>query len=516
VVQRQPKDAPAAATGTLDPTQDLVSDLFANDIALKACFNGKRTFKLGDKGMAVAKIQRALMTLGANFPFPRPNAIFGPETKTSVEFFQRSYAMPANQITGIVDKPTISKLDVALLGHPGPVPDALTLAPLTPPGGAATPTLATPIGPVPPPTLTIPKPGAAPPQAAAGKAATTDVPTDVAVAADPANTLSGHQMFQIWFQLWIRRHNAALANVNAIERRLWRADQVAYANNKSLFDAGKRDALGPEHQAAADRRDSANYMLSAVPDILNWLEDWVDSAKHHVTLDQVDKKAREIAHAKGLFQEFVTPVFLGIVGAGMARAGRPPPAAAEEAPAAPAAAKGGAVPSLEEWGDVPSPPVKPNAEVPAAEPADGPITVRVPAAGNRTPAQGRVVAAARPVATPEPGVVGPTTLTAEEAAQIQALADKYNTQIDVIGSRAAGRGRNIETNLPVGKGRGTRSDIDFRYDGQVEIDTSGTFTNELHNVGRGAGSPSFVDGPGNSTPPVIEFKPGVPAVLRTE
>jgi RHS repeat-associated protein len=114
------------------------------------------------------------------------------------------------------------------------------------------------------------------------------------------------------------------------------------------------------------------------------------------------------------------------------------------------------------------------------------------------------------------GKFGPGTLTPKETAQIQALADKHNTQIDVIGSRAAGRGRNIETNLPVGKGLATRSDIDYRYDGQVEIDTGGHFTPKLRDVGGGAGSPSFATGPGGSNPPVIEFKPGVPPVRRTE
>jgi hypothetical protein len=113
------------------------------------------------------------------------------------------------------------------------------------------------------------------------------------------------------------------------------------------------------------------------------------------------------------------------------------------------------------------------------------------------------------------------TLTNGEAAEIQGLANKYNSQIDVIGSRAFGKGRKIRSNLPVGKDPPgqpgtTRSDIDFRYDGQVEINHRGGFTDELREVGKGAGAPSFSSGPGNSRAPVIEFRPGVSPVWRRE
>jgi RHS repeat-associated protein len=115
---------------------------------------------------------------------------------------------------------------------------------------------------------------------------------------------------------------------------------------------------------------------------------------------------------------------------------------------------------------------------------------------------------------------GRGTLTNGETAEIQALANKYSTQIDVLGSRAAGKGRRIRSDLPVGKdapGQSpTRSDIDFRYDGQVEIDHRGAFTDELREVGKGAGAPSFSSGPGGSRAPVIEFRPGVPPVWRKE
>jgi len=55
-------------------------------------------------------------------------------------------------------------------------------------------------------------------------------------------------------------------------------------------------------------------------------------------------------------------------------------------------------------------------------------------------------------------------LTEGERAEIQRIANRYNTIIDVVGSRAAGTARNIDTDFPVGKGVGSRSDIDFRID----------------------------------------------------
>lgn len=99
------------------------------------------------------------------------------------------------------------------------------------------------------------------------------------------------------------------------------------------------------------------------------------------------------------------------------------------------------------------------------------------------------------------------TLTASETAEIQAIASKFNTQIDVIGSRAAGMGRNIDNPaLPIGKGVGTRSDIDFRINGQVDIDTRGALTDQLNQVGNGAGSVASSTGL-PSQQPVITFKP---------
>jgi hypothetical protein len=52
-------------------------------------------------------------------------------------------------------------------------------------------------------------------------------------------------------------------------------------------------------------------------------------------------------------------------------------------------------------------------------------------------------------------------LLPSEVAQIQGLVDELGAPIDVVGSAARGARRNIGSSLPIGKGAGTRSDIDF-------------------------------------------------------
>jgi hypothetical protein len=73
--------------------------------------------------------------------------------------------------------------------------------------------------------------------------------------------------------------------------------------------------------------------------------------------------------------------------------------------------------------------------------------------------------------------------------------------------RAAGKGRNINTDLPIGKGEGTRSDVDVKIDGQSDIDARGAISNDLKNF---SDDPNHFDvRTRHSTPqpPVITIKP---------
>ncbi|MDO8526734.1 MAG: hypothetical protein Q7T03_03490, partial [Deltaproteobacteria bacterium] len=105
--------------------------------------------------------------------------------------------------------------------------------------------------------------------------------------------------------------------------------------------------------------------------------------------------------------------------------------------------------------------------------------------------------------------MSPRTLTPSEIGDLQSIANKYNTEINVVGSRAAGEGRNINTGFPVGKGSGTRSDIDVRVSGQAVIDSHGRLADDLKNMGNGnlvqIVSGGLPDIP--SRPPVIIIKP---------
>ncbi|NOT61173.1 MAG: RHS repeat-associated core domain-containing protein, partial [Acidobacteria bacterium] len=103
------------------------------------------------------------------------------------------------------------------------------------------------------------------------------------------------------------------------------------------------------------------------------------------------------------------------------------------------------------------------------------------------------------------------SLTAEEAGEIQAIADTFDTIIDVVGSRAAGQGRNIhDPSLPIyleDGSKGERSDIDFRIDTQHP--NVGQLIDGLKRVGNGAGTASTKHGTDHrpTYPPYIRFEP---------
>jgi RHS repeat-associated protein len=99
-------------------------------------------------------------------------------------------------------------------------------------------------------------------------------------------------------------------------------------------------------------------------------------------------------------------------------------------------------------------------------------------------------------------------LTQVEINALQQIANKHNAVLEVVGSRANGKGRNIETNLPVGKGPGTRSDIDVRVSGDADIASRGMLSHDIANVPGGAAkvmSSSLPEVP--SSPPFIRFSP---------
>ena len=106
---------------------------------------------------------------------------------------------------------------------------------------------------------------------------------------------------------------------------------------------------------------------------------------------------------------------------------------------------------------------------------------------------------------------GPGTLGRTEQAEIESIIKDFDTTVDVVGSRGAGNGRNVDTNFPVGKdvpgGPPTRSDIDFRVDGDHPRIDSLIF--RLERVGNGAGNASIKHNLNDRStwPPFIRFCP---------
>ena len=115
-------------------------------------------------------------------------------------------------------------------------------------------------------------------------------------------------------------------------------------------------------------------------------------------------------------------------------------------------------------------------------------------------------------------------LTEEELKALQDIAGKYNTEFEVVGSRGAGQGRNINTDLPVGKeplgpdgspieGNTTRSDIDLKIDPQLDIDTRGMLSNDILNI-RGGGLVNAMSRGYPTYPPYIKITPTGYSIVR--
>lgn len=93
---------------TIGDGHDLQSTRFSGDAVLEACLDNEQQLSNGSTGAPVALVQQALIDAG--FPLPRFGAdgIFGNETKSALQNFQRASSLNAN---GIVESSTMSALD---------------------------------------------------------------------------------------------------------------------------------------------------------------------------------------------------------------------------------------------------------------------------------------------------------------------------------------------------------------------------------------------------------------------
>ncbi|WP_394836098.1 DUF4157 domain-containing protein [Pendulispora rubella] len=149
----------------------------------------------------------------------------------------------------------------------------------------------------------------------------------VHVAADASNRLSAKQMYIIWLLHSKEEWSAAGEEVRRIESALRKADEVAFANKKMLFEQGaRRDILGPEYEKARNRLATVDAQLSDLESVMAWLEARA-VLDQHVTLAQVEAEASEHAKASAMYRRFAGPFVFGVqaAGAGM-RAGTFEPA----------------------------------------------------------------------------------------------------------------------------------------------------------------------------------------------
>lgn len=92
----------------------LTATRFTDEPVFEAIYDGRRLLRVGDRGPAVERLQQALVDTGFSLPRFGADGVFGSETKSAVEAFQRSAGLTGRQIDGIVGKKTIRLLDQRL------------------------------------------------------------------------------------------------------------------------------------------------------------------------------------------------------------------------------------------------------------------------------------------------------------------------------------------------------------------------------------------------------------------
>ena len=108
---------------TIGDGHDLQSPRFAGDPVLEACFDDERLLRFGSRGPAVEKIQQALVDAGFPLPVFGVDQIFGSETRTAVQNYQRAHGLDPD---GIVGPLTMGHLDALFTLPPLPPPETIT------------------------------------------------------------------------------------------------------------------------------------------------------------------------------------------------------------------------------------------------------------------------------------------------------------------------------------------------------------------------------------------------------
>jgi peptidoglycan hydrolase-like protein with peptidoglycan-binding domain len=108
--------APNIIQRTVGDGHDLISDRFACDPDLEACFDNQQVLQVGSQGPGVKILQQALVDDGHPLPVSGVDGQFGQETKRAVEDFQRSAGLVGGAVDGRVGPVTMDLLDTQFLG----------------------------------------------------------------------------------------------------------------------------------------------------------------------------------------------------------------------------------------------------------------------------------------------------------------------------------------------------------------------------------------------------------------
>ena len=111
---------------TIGDNHDLTSSRFAGNLVLEACYDDEQTLQTGSSGPEVSLIQQALVDAG--FPLPQfgVDGIFGNETKSALQDFQRASSLGAD---GILGPATMSALDGLFTGGAPALPPVVPVVP---------------------------------------------------------------------------------------------------------------------------------------------------------------------------------------------------------------------------------------------------------------------------------------------------------------------------------------------------------------------------------------------------
>ncbi|MEU9408296.1 hypothetical protein AB0E08_21760 [Streptomyces sp. NPDC048281] len=151
--------------------------------------------------------------------------------------------------------------------------------------------------------------------------------------ANPHNILTADEMYDIWIAYWTARHNRAHELAEKIREDVWRRNPPAFSRNFDRFQNGRRDALGPAYEAAANDRDFCTFMVSAMPDVLRWLKGQ-QLLGRPVTFARLNKAAYDMARAQRALKTYLEPLALAALAVSVPTAGSRAPAP-EEIPASP-------------------------------------------------------------------------------------------------------------------------------------------------------------------------------------